>query len=239
MAGSRYKRVLVKLSGEALGPPDDTGIDPQAVHRTVSELLPVVEAGTTLAVVIGGGNLIRGRDLAGHPSIQRATADYMGMLATVINALALQDEMEARGIQTRVLGAITMTAICEPFIRRRAIRHLEKGRVVILAGGTGSPFFTTDTCAALRAQELGAELLLKATKVNGVFDADPAQNPAARRYDRLTYQKVLADRLGVMDLTAISMCMESRTPIVVFDLAKPGSLAAATAGEPVGTIITE
>ena len=236
---SKYECVLIKLSGESFCPPGGFGIETSALSALVAELLPAAEMGVRMGLVVGGGNFVRGRSLATIPSIQRATADYMGMLATVINALALQDALEKAGVPTRVLGAITMTAVCEPFIRRRAIRHLEKGRVVILAGGTGSPFLTTDTCAALRANEIGAEALLKATKVEGVFDSDPVKNPSAKRYSRLTYQKVLADRLGVMDLTAISMCMENRIPIIVFELSKRGNLADVLSGEDVGTIIAE
>jgi len=235
----RYKRVLLKLSGEALCAPGGFGIDPAAMSATVDEILPVVKMKVEVAIVIGGGNFIRGRDFASNPNIQPATADYMGMLATVMNALALQDCLEAQGVQSRVLGAITMTAVCEPFIRRRAVRHLEKGRMIILAGGTGSPFFTTDTCAALRAQEIGAEILLKGTKVDGVFDSDPQKNPRAAKYDRLTYSKALADRLAVMDATAISMCMDSKIPILVFRLAGRGSLTAAVCGEKIGTLVTD
>ena len=235
----KYKRVLLKLSGEALCAPGGFGVKADALSATVAEILPVVKMGMQVAIVIGGGNFIRGRDLTGNQHIQRATADYMGMLATVMNALALQDSLEAHGVQTRVLGAITMTAVCEPFIRLRAIRHLEKGRVIILAGGTGSPFFTTDTCAALRAQEIGAEILLKATKVDGVFDSDPQKNPKARKYHRLTYERALSEHLGVMDATAISMCMESKMPILVFKLSGKGNLAAAVCGEEIGTIVTE
>ena len=235
----RYKRVLLKLSGEAMCAQGGSGIDAGALSATVDEILPLVEMGVETAIVIGGGNFIRGRDLADDANIQPATGDYMGMLATVINALALQDCMEARGVQTRVLGAITMIAVCEPFIRRRAVRHLEKGRVVVLAGGTGSPFFTTDTCASLRAQELGAEILLKGTKVDGVFDCDPQKNPNAKKYDRLTYERALTERLAVMDATAISMCRESGIPILVFRLYGKGNLAAAVRGEKVGTIVAE
>jgi uridylate kinase len=231
--------VLLKLSGQALCAEGGFGVEAEALSATVEEMLPVVEMGVQVAAVIGGGNFIRGRELTGDPNIQRVTADYMGMLATVMNGLALQDSLEARGIQTRVLGAITMAAVCEPFIRRRAVRHLEKGRVIILAGGTGSPFFTTDTCAALRAREIGAEILLKATKVDGVFDSDPQQNPDAKKYDRLTYEKALSDRLAVMDATAISMCMESKMPILVFRLSDKGNLAAAVRGEKIGTIVTD
>lgn len=239
MARGPYQRVLIKLSGEAMCSPGGFGVDPAAVATAVDEVAGVVETGAEVALVIGAGNLVRGKRLASESSIDRATADYMGMLGTVINALALQDVLEARGLQTRVLGAITMTAVCEPFIRRRAMRHLEKGRVILLAAGTGSPFFTTDTCAALRALEIGADVLLKATKVDGVFDSDPVENPEAQRFEQLSYQDVLARRLGVMDMTAISMCMEGNLPVVVFQLSKPGNLRAAVAGEPVGTLITE
>lgn len=235
---SKYKRILVKLSGEAMCGPGSFGIEANAVASIVQEIIPVHKMGVQTALVVGGGNFIRGRSLASDPHIQRTSADYMGMLATVINALALQDALEKYGVPTRVLSAITMTAVCEPFIRRRAIRHLEKGRVIILAGGTGSPFFSTDTCASLRANEINAEVLLKATKVDGVFDSDPVKNPQAKRYENLTYQEVLAQRLGVMDLTAISMCMESRIPIVVFKVAKQGNLAAAVRGQTVGTTVS-
>jgi uridylate kinase len=235
----RIKRALVKLSGESFCRPGAGGIEAGATATLVDEIQPVIEAGTQLALVVGGGNFVRGRDLSANPNIHRATADYMGMLATVVNALALQDALESRGMFTRVLSAITMTSVCEPFIRRRAIRHLEKGRVIILAAGTGSPFFTTDTCAALRANELNAGALLKATKVDGVFETDPVENPDAKRYRRLTYQQVLEKQLGVMDLTAISMCMESKLPVIVFQLAKAGNLAGVVAGEDIGTIISE
>ena len=237
--GSSYKRVVVKLSGEGLCAAGGFGIDAAAVNTVVRELLPLTQMGVQVGLVVGGGNFIRGRDLAHNPHIQRTTADYMGMMATVINALALQDALESHGQPTRVLSSIAMTSICEPFIRRRAIRHLEKGRIVILAAGTGSPFFTTDMCAALRAHELNAEALFKATKVDGVFDSDPVRNPAAKKYDQLGYGKVLADRLGVMDLPAISLCMESRIPIIVFELAKEGNLARAVAGEKIGTRISD
>jgi len=241
----RDKRVLLKLSGESLCRPGGFGIDLGAVANIVDHLLPVVELGVEIGLVVGGGNFIRGRvltesdDNAGGAGIQRGTADYMGMLATVINALALRDSLEARGVPTRVQSAITMTAVAEPFIPLRAIRHLEKGRVVVFAAGTGSPFFTTDTCAALRAREIGAEALLKATKVDGVFDSDPLRNPDATKYEKLTYHKVLTDRLGVMDLTAISMCMESKIPILIFQLAKAGSMLKAVCGKSVGTLVTE
>ena len=235
----KYKRILLKISGESMSSTGQSGIRSDAVELVVDELRPLIQMGVQVGLVVGGGNFVRGRDLAGVPAIHRVTADYMGMLATVINGIALQDALESSGVPARVLSAIPMPQVCEQFIRRVAVRHLEQGRVVILAGGTGSPFFTTDMCAALRANEIAAEVLFKATKVDGVFDADPVKNPAARKYDRLDYQKVLADRLGVMDLTAISMCMESRIPILVFQLDKPGNLLGAVTGQTVGTIITD
>ncbi len=235
----RYKRVLLKISGEGMCSVGGFGIDPAAVSAVVGEIHPLVEMGVQVGLVIGGGNFIRGRDLADDPHIHRVTADNMGMLATVINAIALQDAMESHGVRACVLSAIPMPQICDPFITRDAVKHLEEGRVVVMAAGTGSPFFTTDMCAALRANEVNAEVVLKATKVDGVFDADPLTHPNAKKYDRLSYQKVLADRLGVMDLTAISMCMESRIPIIVLQLTNKGNLLKAVRGEQVGTIITE
>ncbi len=233
-----YKRVLLKISGESLGPVGGSGIDSAAVSYFINELMPVVQRGVQTAVVVGGGNLLRGRHLADNPAIRRTTADYMGMMATVMNALALQDSLEARGVSVAVMSAIAMPSVCETWNRRDALAHLEAGRVVLLAGGTGSPFFTTDTCAALRACELGSEVVLKATKVDAVFDRDPLKDPAARRFKRLTHRKVLADGLGVMDLAAISMCMEASIPIIVFRLSKPGNLAAVVAGKNIGTIVT-
>ncbi len=241
----KYKRILLKLSGESFCLPGGFGIDPKAVTQVVDELIPIVEMGIEVGLVVGGGNIIRGKTLTEKSeavdsiNIQRGTADYMGMLATVINALALRDALTNRGISTRVQSAVSMTAIAEPFIPLRAIRHLEKGRIVIFAAGTGSPFFTTDTCAALRAREIGAEALLKATKVDGVFDCDPETNSNAKKYDTLSYHKVITDRLGVMDMTAISMCMESKIPIVVFRLSETGSLAEVVCGKDVGTLVTE
>jgi uridylate kinase len=235
----RYKRVLLKISGEALCSAGGFGIETEAVSTVVGEISPVVEMGVQVGLVVGGGNFIRGRDLADSPNIHRVTADHMGMLATVINAVALQDALETEGISTRVLSAVPMPQVCEPFIRRRALSHLEKQRVVIFAGGTGSPFFTTDMCAALRANEIHADVLLKATKVDGVFDADPVTHPEAKKYERLTYQKALVDRLGVMDLTAVAMCMEHSIPIVVFQLTVPGNLRRTVCGEAVGTTITD
>ena len=236
--GSRYRRVLVKISGEALCAPGGFGIDPASVEAVVAELVPVHEMGAQLALVVGGGNFLRGRTLADAEFIQRPTADAMGMLATVMNGLALQDALEHRGVPARVLSAIPTAGVCEPYVRRRALRHLEKGCVVVLVGGTGSPFFTTDTCAALRASELAADVLLKATKVDGVFEADPVAHPDARKLERLTYAQVLAKQLGVMDLAAVSLCMESHIPVIVFRLATPGSLIAAVRGETVGTMIS-
>lgn len=235
---AKYKRVVLKISGQSLCRPGGSGIDPPALAGLADELAPVVQTGLQVGLVVGGGNIVRGGQLARDAKIQRVTADHMGMLATVINALALRDVLVGRGMGACVLGAIEMTAVCEPFTQRRALEHLEAGRLVILAGGTGNPFFTTDTCAALRASELGAELLLKATKVDGVFDADPETTPGAKKYNRLTYEKVLADKLGVMDLTAISLCMDNEIPIVVFRLDKAGNLLAAVSGEDVGTLIT-
>ncbi len=232
-----YRRVLVKISGEAMCAPGRFGVEAPAVEGVVAELAPLPERGVQVAVVVGGGNFFRGRTFSQAPFIQRPTADAMGMLATLINGLALQDALEGRGVPARLLSAVPAGGMCEPYVRRRALRHLEKGRVVLLAGGTGSPFFTTDTCAALRASELAADVLLKATKVDGVFEADPLTHPQARRFDRLTHAEVLSRQLGVMDLAAVSLCMDSRIPVVVFRLATPGNLLAAVRGEPVGTMI--
>ncbi|MDY6913009.1 MAG: UMP kinase [Planctomycetota bacterium] len=234
----RYHRVLVKLSGESLCSPGGHGIEAAPVAQMVKDFLAVAETGVQLAVVVGGGNIIRGQQLAEKLPIDRATADGMGMLGTVINALALADAMAGGGLSVRTMSAIAMGDVCEPFARRRAARHLEKGRVVILAGGTGNPFFTTDTCAALRACQIGADALFKATKVNGVFDADPVTNKNAKRYSRLSYQKVLDDKLGVMDLTAVLMCMQNQIPIVVFKMSEPGNFAAVIRGDDIGTTIT-
>ena len=233
----RYKRVLVKLSGESLSASGQTPVDADAAAVVAAEIESVVRMGVEVAVVIGGGNLIRGRDLADNPHIQRPTADAMGMLATVINALALRDTLESHGMPASVMSARPMGAACETFMRNRALHYLDAGRVVVLAGGTGNPFFTTDTCAALRALELNAQVLLKATNVDGVYDSNPSDNPDAKRYDSLTYQQVIAERLGVMDLTAVSMCMENDLPIIVFKLARVGSLLGAVCGDDVGTVV--
>ena len=237
--GSRrpaYRRIVLKLSGEALAGSQGYGLDPPVLVRIGAEVREVTELGVQLAIVIGGGNIFRGV-AASAGGMERATADYMGMLATIINALALQDALEKSGCQTRVLSAIEMRAVAEPYIRRRAIRHLEKGRVVIFAAGTGNPFFTTDTAGALRAVEIGADAILKATKVDGIYSADPARDAGAERLPRVTYIEVLNRGLAVMDTTAISLCMDNKLPIVVFDLTRPGNIARIVCGEPVGSIV--
>jgi uridylate kinase len=231
----RFHRVLLKLSGQSLAPAQGTGIDPDALAAVAQEVKQVAGLGVQLALVIGAGNILRGSDYEAR-GMDRSTADQMGMLATVINALALQSALEQIGVTTRVLSAIEMQAVCEPYIRRRAVRHLEKGRVVIFAAGTGNPYFTTDTAASLRAMEIGAEVILKASHhVDGVYDRDPLREPNAKRFDRLTYIQVLQQNLRVMDSTAISMCMDNRLPIIVFNLRKPGNIAKAVMGEPIGT----
>jgi uridylate kinase len=232
-----YKRVLVKLSGEALLGEADYGIDPAVIKRVALELQELVAMGVKVAVVIGGGNIFRGAGLA-RAGMDRVTGDHMGMLATVMNSLALQDALESLGMHARVMSAIRINQVCEDYIRRRAVRHLEKDRVVIFAAGTGNPFFTTDTAASLRAIEINADLLLKATKVNGVYSDDPIQNPKATRYGRLTFDKVLADRLNVMDATAVVMCRDNRLPLRVFNLNNPGDLPRVVRGEDVGTLVT-
>jgi len=232
-----YRRIVLKLSGEALAGTQGYGIDPPVLDRVGRDVREVTELGVQVAIVIGGGNIFRGI-AASAAGMDRATADYMGMLATIINALALQDALEKAGLQTRVLSAIEMRAVAEPYIRRRAIRHLEKGRVVIFAAGTGNPFFTTDTAGALRAVEIGADVIVKATKVDGVYSADPKKDPTARRIDKVSYIQVLNQGLGVMDTTAISLCMDNKLPIVVFDLTQPGSIKRLVLGEPVGSIVS-
>ena len=234
----RYRRVLLKLSGEALMGSGEYGLDAETVARVAAEIEAVRGMGAQVAVVIGGGNIFRGVSGAAK-GMERATADYMGMLATVINALAMQNALEQRGVDTRVLSAIPMSTVCEPYIRRRGIRHLEKGRVVIFAAGTGNPFFTTDTAAALRASEMGCDALLKATKVDGVYSADPKKDPAATRYDRLDYLEVLARDLGVMDASAISLARENRIPILVFSIHTPGGFAEVMRGRGRCTIVTD
>ncbi|HET9106301.1 MAG TPA: UMP kinase [Steroidobacteraceae bacterium] len=234
---ARYSRILVKLSGEALMGGADYGIDPAILKRIAGELQEIVGLGVQLAVVIGGGNIFRGAGLA-RAGMDRVTADHMGMLATVMNALAMQDALESLGLYARVMSAIRINEVCEDYIRRRAVRHLEKGRVVIFAAGTGNPFFTTDTAAALRAIEIDAEVLLKATKVNGVYSDDPMRNPAAVRYARLTFDRVLTEKLNVMDATAIVMCRDNRLPLRVFNLNNPGDLTRIVRGADVGTAVT-
>jgi uridylate kinase len=233
----RFRRILLKLSGEALMGDAKYGIHPPTLERIATEIGEVVKAGVQIAVVIGGGNIFRGVS-ASTEGMDRASADYMGMLATVINAMALQDALEKHGVFTRVQSAIKMEQIAEPYIRRRAVRHLEKGRVVIFAAGTGNPFFTTDTAASLRAMEIGAEVIFKATKVDGVYDSDPKKNASARRYRTLTYMDVLRQNLHVMDSTAISLCMDNDLPIVVFDLTAQGNIWRAVTGSgDLGTLV--
>jgi uridylate kinase len=237
MSATRYKRVLVKLSGEALLGDADYGIDPAMLKRVAGELVEVAGEGVQVAVVIGGGNIFRGAGLA-RAGMDRVTADQMGMLATVMNSLAMQDAIESLGAHARVMSAIRINEVCEDFIRRRATRHLEKGRIVIFAAGTGKPFFTTDTAASLRAVEIGADLLMKATKVNGVYSDDPVKNPAASRYERLSFDRVLDDRLAVMDATAIVLCRDNGIPLRVFNLNNAGDLQRVVRGENVGTLVT-
>ena len=236
-AGQGLRRILLKLSGEALMGEEDYGIDPKMLKRVALEIREVMSLGMQVAVVIGGGNIFRGAGLA-RAGMDRVTGDHMGMLATVMNSLAMQDAVEALGLHARVMSAIRINEVCEEYIRRRAVRHLEKGRVCILAAGTGNPFFTTDTAASLRAIEINADLLLKATKVNGIYSDDPLKNPAATRYTRLTFDKVLMDRLNVMDATAIVMCRDNNLPLRVFDLNTPGELLRIVRGEDVGTLVT-
>ena len=234
---AKFKRVLIKLSGEALGGESGSGISPEAVHDVARQIGEVRQLGVQIVIVIGGGNIFRG--LAGsEKGIERATGDYMGMLATIINSLALQDALEKAGVATRVQSAITTSQVAEPFIRRRAMRHLEKGRVVIFAGGTGNPYFSTDTAAALRANEIGAEIILKATKVDGIYDCDPKKHPDARRYEQISYLEALQKQLKVMDSTAFSLCMDNKMRIIVFDMFKPHNLRRVVLGERVGTLVT-
>jgi uridylate kinase len=231
-----YGRVLLKLSGEALLGEQSYGIDRAIARQIAREVGEIQQLGVQTAIVIGGGNIFRGV-AASAKGMDRAQADYMGMLATVINALALQDSLEQQGVVTRVLSAIEMRSVAEPFIRRRAVRHLEKGRVVIFGAGTGNPYFTTDTAAALRAMEMKAEVILKATKVDGIYTADPMTNPEATRFDTITYLEVLERQLKVMDATAISLCMDNKLPIKVFNLLTPGNMKRAVMGEPIGTTV--
>jgi len=233
----KYRRILLKLSGEALGGEDGKGVSPAALQHMADEIAEVRELGVQVVVVMGGGNIFRGLQ-GSEKGIERATGDYMGMLATVINSLALQDALEKLGVATRVQSAITMHQIAEPFIRRRAVRHLEKGRVVIFGGGTGNPYFSTDTAAALRANEIGAEVILKATKVDGVYDSDPKKNPKAKRYSQISYLEALKKQLKVMDSTAFTLCMDNKMPVIVFDLFRAHNLRRVVMGETVGTLVT-
>jgi uridylate kinase len=231
-----YRRIVLKLSGEALMGDADYGIDPAMIGRLAAEVIEAQQAGAEIALVIGGGNIFRGAGLAAA-GMDRVTGDHMGMLATVINALAMQDALEKRGARARVMSAIKINDVCEDYIRRRAIRHLEKGRIAIFAAGTGNPFFTTDSGAALRAIEIGADLLLKATKVDGVYDADPKKNPNARRFDTLTYDQVISRDLNVMDTAAFALCRDSDLPLRIFDMSQPGVLLKILQGENIGTLV--
>jgi len=234
----RPERVLLKLSGEAFCAPGGFGIDTEELAVIASEVRSAAATGVQVAVVVGGGNIIRGAELAKSGDIQQATADYMGMLGTVMNAVALREKLVQIGIDARVLSALDIRALAEPFIRGRAIRHLEKGRVVILAAGTGNPFFTTDTCAALRATELHCDALLKATKVDGVYTADPKKDPTATRYEHLTFAEALSKGLRIMDMTALAMCQEQNIPVLVFDFKQPGNIRRVIEGESIGTLVT-
>ena len=236
--GVKYRRILLKLSGEALMGSKSGGIDPVVLAQIADELIDVHSLGVELALVIGGGNIFRGV-AASTAGMDRASADYMGMLATLINALALQDALESRGAKTRVLSALEVQKVAEPYIRRRAIRHLEKGRLVIFGAGTGNPFFTTDTAASLRAMEIGADIVMKATRVDGVYDKDPHKFPDARLFRRLSYLDVLNRKLAVMDSTAISLCHDNKLPILVFNMTKPGNVRRVVLGEPLGTLVVE
>jgi uridylate kinase len=237
LSTAKYRRVTLKLSGEALQDDSDS-ISPRVLRSFAQEIKDVKSLGVDISIVVGGGNIYRGASGAAN-DIERTTGDYMGMLATVINALAMQSALEKIGVHTRVQSAIQMQAVAEPFIRRRAMRHLEKGRIVIFAGGTGNPYFSTDTAAALRAQEMGAEVLLKGTKVDGVYDSDPKNNPNAKKFDRLNYLDALQKRLAVMDSTAFSLCMDNHLPIIVFDMFRAGNLRRVVLGEKVGTLISD
>ncbi|HTJ00088.1 MAG TPA: UMP kinase [Dongiaceae bacterium] len=233
----KYRRILLKLSGEGLGDEKGGGIYAPALRSIAQEIRAVRDLGVQVVIVVGGGNIFRGLQ-GSKEGIERATGDYMGMLGTIINALALQDALEKIGVPTRVQSAISMAQVAEPFIRRRAVRHLEKGRVVIFGGGTGNPYFSTDTAAALRANEIGADVILKATKVDGIYDCDPKTNPKAKRFSEITYIEALQRQLKVMDSTAFSLCMDNKMPIIVYDSFKPNNLRRVVLGEKVGTLVT-
>ncbi len=234
----RYKRVVLKISGESFSKNGVAGIDPDELNTIARQIADAAKSGTELAVVVGGGNMIRGAELASRVAIAQATADYMGMLGTVINALSLKEAIENQGQPARVMSALEISAVSEPFIRGKALRHFEKGRVLILAAGTGNPFFTTDTCAALRAIELEADILLKATKVDGVYSCDPMKNDAATKYENLSFSNAINEKIGVMDLTALSMCMEHDLPIIVFNFKTNGNICKVVNGEQIGTLVT-
>jgi len=237
-AGGKYRRVLLKLSGEVLMGNDAYGIEPHTINRLAGELIQVAHSGVELAIVIGGGNIFRGM-MGTASGMDRASADYMGMMATMMNAIALQDAIERQGEHVRVISALHVKEVAEPYIRRRAVRHLEKGRILVFAAGTGNPYFTTDTAASLRAMEIQADIVLKGTKVNGVYTADPVKDPNAVRYEKLTFTEALNKQLGVMDATAMSLCRDNQMPIVVFDVTKAGEMLRAIAGESVGTLVQE
>jgi len=232
----QYKRVLLKLSGEALMGNKEFGIAPPMLSHYAQEIKNIIDAGVEVAIVIGGGNIFRGLQ-ANHSGIERVQGDYMGMLATVINGLALQSSLESVGIYTRLMSAIGMDKIAEPYIRRRAVRHLEKGRVVIFAAGTGNPYFTTDSAAALRANEIDADVILKGTKVDGIYNADPHKDPTATKYDQVSFKKAISDNLAIMDMTAFTMCQENEMPIIVFDINEPSNLVRIIKGEKIGTLV--
>ncbi|MGI8496165.1 MAG: UMP kinase [Gemmatimonadaceae bacterium] len=236
MAALRYKRVLLKLSGEALAGERGFGFDFEVITRFAQEIREVVEMGVSMGLVIGGGNIVRGSQLS-KMGMERVGADYMGMLGTVINALAMQDVLERQGVQTRVMSAIRMEEVAEPYIRRRAVRHLEKGRTVIFAAGTGNPYFSTDTAAALRAIQMQAEVIIKATSVDGVYSADPKKDPAARLYQEISYRDVMLEELGVMDHAAVALCRENTLPLIVLNIKSPGNIARAIRGERIGTLV--
>jgi uridylate kinase len=236
MTASKYQRVLLKISGEVLAGDQGYGIDPKVIDAVSGEIKDIYDLGVEVAVVIGGGNIFRGL-AASADGMERSSADYMGMLATILNALALQNALERKGVFTRVQSAIEMRQLAESYIRRRAIRHLEKKRVVIFAGGTGNPYFSTDTAAALRAMEIGAQVILKGTKVDGIYDADPMKHPKAKRYDELTYFQVIEKDLRVMDSTAVTLCMDHNLPLIVFNLKEPGNIKRIIVGQRLGTIV--
>lgn len=237
-SSTKYKRVLLKLSGEVLMGKSGYGIDPETINRLASELIEVRESNVDLAIVIGGGNIFRG-NMGTASGMDRASADYMGMMATVMNAIALQDALERQGAKARVISALHIKEVAEPYIRRRAVRHLEKGRILIFAAGTGNPYFTTDTAASLRAMEINADVVLKGTKVDGVYTADPMKDPTATRYETLTFTEALTKQLGVMDATAMSLCRDNQMPIVVFDVTTEGQMLKVVMGESIGTVVQE